>query len=191
MRWHAEMQHVSAKLHFLPSECVSLTPALPAAHSSNTGVSHSIHSSLSLGHWRHRFRYTGFPYRPGAPRGGLLLHPEVLPGCIKVSFDPKSQKSVFSFRTVFTFHFLLLSTSHLPQRSAGPRWLHSASFALPFFWDCRRPHHHSSVQVSALGDKIYIHLRPLLNVICLPFLVTIPKPFVNQSNNNREVLRRG
>lgn len=40
-----------------------------------------------------------------------------------------------------------LKFNSLSQGPPGPRWLHTASSALPLLWDCRRPHHNKSVQV--------------------------------------------
>lgn len=64
---------------------VRLFRSLSTAHSPDTRVSHSLHSTLSLGNWSHCFCHPCFPHRIGAPRCSLLFHPEVLPGCFQVS----------------------------------------------------------------------------------------------------------
>ncbi len=65
--------------------------SLSTAHSPNTRVSHSLHSTLSLSDWGHCFRHPCLPNCTDATCCGFLLYSEVLPGCFQVSNSLKDE----------------------------------------------------------------------------------------------------
>lgn len=56
-----------------------------SAYSSDAGVADEIHVAVFVSHRGHLLHHSSFSHRPGSSGGGLLLHPEVLPGGLKVS----------------------------------------------------------------------------------------------------------